>query len=144
MNTHEGEAWRRIAERLNSIDTRFAGVLQYAEEHCGHSPLAGKPGEVTLMEAHQRLQVVVDKLSTMGDGVPITPQLIDTDVWFWDSPPEVPGEPTRLTVESILLMEHDIEFDGVDEYGTERSVDAGYCFSTREAAEAAEKARSDD
>ena len=58
-------------ERLNSIDTRFAGVLRYAEEHCGHSPLAGKPGEVTLMEDHQRLRAIADAVGELplGDGV---------------------------------------------------------------------------
>ena len=47
-------------ERIKSIDKRLAGILRYAEKHCGHSPLAGKPGEGTLMEDHHRLRVIAD------------------------------------------------------------------------------------
>ena len=39
-----------------TISGRLDAVLAYAMEHCGHNTYLTKPGEVTLMEDHKRLQ----------------------------------------------------------------------------------------
>lgn len=72
-----------------------------------------------------RLQAIVDKLPKTGDGMPVVPGM---EVWVYDDLNDCfPSEEVEVEIPSILL--------GVEAWSD--------CYSTKEAAEAAAKERTD-
>ena len=92
---------------------------------------------VECLDAIESLQAELAELPTLADGVPVTPSLIDNDVWAHATPlgPDL-GEPWMLTVQQIHSMEYDTEVTGFDVYGKEHTVDCEDCYSTEAAARA--------